>query len=142
MQFFLSFLCYQFADYSIKTTNDDGEEIAINDVVAIERKLGISELVSCFTTERKRFEREYERAKAKGAKIYTLVEGASFEAMYAHRYTSKMLPQSLLASVYSWQARYNTAFVFCKAETSGKVIKDILRYELREYLKKVGEENG
>lgn len=112
------------------------EDEQIQPAVAIERKMNLDELAMCFTKDRKRFEAEFERAKEAGAKIYLLVENASYENLYNGKYRSLFNPAAYTASVWAWAARYDLIPVFCKEETSGKIIKDILYRELKERLEK------
>ena len=123
-----------FGDYSASFPLPDGSELNLSDSVAVERKMSMAELAMCFSSERPRFEREFERAKAAQAKLYLLVEGATWESIYNGRYQSKVNPKALVASILAYLARYNCQVVFCKAETSGKLIRDIMRYEGRERL--------
>ena len=102
--------------------------------VAVERKMSIDELCACFTHERKRFEREFLRAKEAGTKMYLLVEGADWEKIYKGEYRSRLIPKSLVASLLAWSIRYNITFLFCKAGTSGRLIYDVLYREAKEFL--------
>lgn len=113
----------------------------INPYVAIERKMSIGELCQCFGSERKRFEREFNRAAQKGGKIYLLVENASWEKFYNGSYRSKFHPNALVASTLGWSTRYGFQIVFCRPETSGKLIHDILYRELKTRLER-GDFNG
>lgn len=124
-----------FGDYSCETILEN-KIIKLSNSVCIERKMSIDELCSCFTRERDRFKREFERAKAKQAKLYLLIENASWELIYNGRYKSQMSANALTASMFAWMARYNCPILMCKAETSGKLIKDILYRELKERLTK------
>lgn len=126
-----------FGDYSAKTTLDNGTEFDISSSVSIERKMNLDELCACYCKGRKRFTREFERAKSAGAKVYLLIENANWEKAYNGSYRSKMSPQALTASLFAWLARYNCQIVFCKEETSGKIIREILYREMKERL-----ENG
>lgn len=121
-------------DYSAEFTKPNGEIISLKDSVVVERKNSIDELCMCFTSERGRFEREFLRAQKGSIKVYLLVENATFESIYNGKYRSRMSPNSLVASILAWLARYNCVLIFCKAETSGKLIHDILHYEMRESL--------
>ena len=129
-----------FGDYSCKYIDIDGKDISLSDVVAIERKQDGNELAMCFGTQRKRFEREFIRAKEAGAIIYLLVEEECWESVYAgrygksERYRSKLPAKSLTASIHAWQARYRMNLQFCEEDTTGQLIADILKYELRERL--------
>ena len=78
-----------FGDYSVKC-----DCLSLADLVVIERKMSIDELCNCYCKERSRFEREFERAKAANAKVYLLIEGATWEDMYGGKYRSKMKPES------------------------------------------------
>lgn len=123
-------------DYSCKCTLPDGAELDFSNKVAIERKMSIDELCMCFGSQRKRFEREFERAKAAGTKIYLIVEGGNWESIYNGKYRSRMTPQALVASIDAFRSRYGMQLDFCRAETAGKLIRDILYRELKEYLER------
>lgn len=119
----------------------DGAELydlskAINPLCVIERKMSLEELASCFTRGRDRFKREFERAKEAGAKVYLLIENGSWEAIVNHRYRSKYHPSAFLASLTAWMTRYDFVPIFCKAETSGWLIKEILYRDIKERLTK------
>lgn len=102
----------------------------------IERKMSIDELAMCFGRGRARFDREFQRARAAGAKIYLLVENASWEAILGHRYRSRFTPQALMASLAAWSVRYDITPVFCRAPTSGRLIKEILYRDIKERLER------
>ena len=108
--------------------------LSLKGAVAIERKMSADELALCFGKERDRFEREFERAKASGTRIYLLVENTSFENLYAHKYRSLLSPNAFIASIFAWMTRYDCRIILCKAETTGKIIRDILYRELKERL--------
>ena len=122
-----------FGDYSAKVPVN-GEWLTLN--VAIERKMDLDELAQCYCNGRKRFEREFERAQTAGAKIYLLIENATWEDAYTGNYRSKMNPQSLIASILAWLARYRCQLIFCRQRTSGRLIYDILYREAREHLER------
>ena len=48
-----------------------------------------------------------------------------------------MKPVALVASMTAWLARYNCQLIMCKEETSGKLIKDLLYREMKEYLQQI-----
>lgn len=122
-----------FGDYSAKCEYD-GKEYSLECSVVVERKMSIDELCSCMCSDRKRFVKEFERAKVSGAKMYLLIENADIEKMYNGKYRSRMTPQALTASLFTFLCRYDSPFLFAKEETSGKLIKDILYREMKEYL--------
>ena len=128
-----------FGDYSAKVPVN-GEWLTLN--VAIERKMDLDELAQCYCNGRKRFEREFERAQTAGAKIYLLIENATWEDAYTGNYRSKMAPQALTASMLAWLARYRCQLIFCRQRTSGRLIYDILYREAREHLERTMLDEG
>lgn len=124
-----------FGDYSAKVNIPSDGEISLENAVCVERKMSLDEICNCYCRERKRFEREFERAKAAGATVYLLIENASWESAYSGDYRSKMTPKALVASLTAWTVRYDCKPIFCKAQTSGKLIKELLYREMKERLK-------
>lgn len=118
-----------FGDYSVKC-----DRLSLANSVTVERKMSIDELCHCYCQDRARFEREFERAKDAGAKIYMLIEDATWEDIYGGKYRSKMRPESLVASILAWLARYDCQLFLCKSSTTGQLIKDTLQRELKERL--------
>ena len=129
------------ADYTARFRLPNGEWFSLENHAVIERKSGIDELCGNFCQSRARFIREFERIKEAGAKAYTVVEGASWEAIYNHRYRSQMSPQALVASLTAWMARYNAHIIFCKDETFPKLCREILNREAKEILTNMEVEN-
>ena len=119
-------------DYTAEFILPNGETFSLENHALIERKLGISEICGNFCQNRARFIREFERIKEAGSKAYVIVEGASWEAIYNHRYHSQMSPQALAASMTAWMARYNAHIIFCRAETFPKLCREILYREAKE----------
>lgn len=124
-------------DYSAKFLLPDSSWFFLP--VAIERKYALDELCMCYCQQRGRFEREFERALEAHSKLYLLVEGGSWENVYSGKYHSQMNPKSLVGSILAWLARYNCQLMFCKKETSGQLIKDILYREGKEALLKLDQ---
>ena len=124
-------------DYSAKFLLPDSSWFFLP--VAIERKYAIDELCMCYCQQRGRFEREFERALEAHSKLYLLVEGGSWENVYSGKYRSQMNPKSLVGSILAWLSRYNCQLMFCKKETSGQLIKDILYREGKEALLKLDQ---
>ena len=118
------------ADYSAMVG-----DMTLEHDTACERKANLDELCSNLTADRDRFEREFLRAKANGTKVYLLIENASWSDIFLHNYRSKLAPKSLVASLLSWQVRFNITVVFCKPSETGQIIHGILYYAAREALK-------
>lgn len=127
----------KFGDYSARCPALD-----LTDQVAIERKMDLDEIAACYGSSRRRFTNEFERAKTAGAKTYLLVENGSWESVYTGCYRSKMSPKALAASLQAWLARYECQIIFCKQETSGRLIHDILYREMKERLVKMEDESN
>ena len=121
-----------FGDYSAKFPLPNGEWFSLADKVVIERKMHKDELCGCYCQSRQRFTKEFVRAAEAGAKVYLLIEDATWEKIYTGKYKSQMRETALVASILAWCARYNCIPIFCKAETSGILIKDILYREAKE----------
>lgn len=111
-----------------------GEEFSLENQVVIERKMSFDELCMCFGKERQRFQREFLRAREAGARIYLVVENGTWENAFSGRYRSKLTAEAFTASLAAWTARYNLIPLFCRPETTGKLIALILKYEMRERL--------
>lgn len=131
--------CLDYGDYSCKCTLPSGEVLDFSTMVVVERKESINEICTNFSKGRDRFVREFEKAKNDNCKVYLLIENASWESIYNGKYKSKFNPNALVASLCAWFSRYNATPIFCKDETSGKIIKDILYRELKEYLGRMKE---
>lgn len=123
-----------FGDYSCKVTLSNGEELVFANSFAIERKMDLDELAGCFCHSRARFEREFLRAKDLNAKLYLLVENASWEKVLQGKYRSKMSSKALLASMVAWLSRYNCQIIMCDSFNSGRLIREILYRESKERL--------
>lgn len=121
-----------YGDYSAEFVLPDGRTVAVN--AAIERKMSLEELSSCLTAERERFRKEFERAKEAGASMYLLVENATWENLINGKYKTKFNKNAFLGSIVAWIARYDIKPIFCKAETSGRLIREILYREMKKRL--------
>ena len=121
-------------DYTSEFILPNGETFSLENHAVVERKMSLGEICGNFCQNRARFIREFERIKDAGAKAYIVIEGASWEAIYNHRYNSQMAPQALVASLTAWMARYNAHIIFCKAETFPKLCREILYREAKEIL--------
>lgn len=128
-----------YGDYTYNFILPNGKELfapdeRIKGQVVIERKMNLDELANCFTHDRRRFEAEFERIKENQAKAYLLVENANWELLLNGQYRSQFNPKSFKASTVAYMSRYNVPIIFCKSETSGKLIYEILYRELKEKL--------
>lgn len=131
-----------YGDYAYNFVLPDGRQFMeysdheIEVPLSVERKMDLDELAGCFTRSRKRFEAEFKRAGNNGARIYLLVENASWEKLIAGKYRSKYNPAAFLASILAWQIRYNLQLIMCKEETTPVLIYEILKRDLKERLER------
>ena len=129
-----------YCDYCGQITLPNGDLYqtgsAIKPACCIERKMSLDELAMCFTRGRDRFRREFERASAAGAKVFLLVENGSWEAIMKHRYRSRFNAKAFEATLTAWTVRYNIVPLFCKADTSGELIREILYRDMKERLER------
>lgn len=116
-------------DYSAQLGDETYEKS-----VVIERKHNLDELCGNLTADRDRFEREFLRAKAYGTKVYLLIEEGSWNDAILGNYRSKFSSKSLMASLLSWQTRFNVTIIFADKRNSGTLIHGILYYAVREEL--------
>lgn len=121
-----------FGDYSAEFTLPDGQTVKVN--AAIERKMNLEELSGCLTKDRDRFRREFERSQEAGASMYLLVENATWENLVNGKYRTKFNKNAFTGSITAWIARYDLKPIFCKAETSGLLIREILFREMKKDL--------
>lgn len=102
--------------------------------IAIERKRNLDEICGNLSADRDRFEREFLRAKAIGTKVFLIIENATWTDIYLQNYRSKLSSKSLMASLMSWQVRFNITVIFCEPENTPRLIYQILYYAAREQL--------
>lgn len=102
----------------------------------LERKMDLDELAQCLTRYRDRFEREFKRAKEHNARIFLLVENATWENLLNGKYRTKVRPAAFYGSLISWIIRYDLQLIFCKEEISGQMIREFLYRDLRERIEK------
>ena len=130
-----------YGDYCYNATLPDGSKIydqnqTIEPLAVVERKMNLDELAQCFTRGRDRFQREFERAREQGCRIYLIVENANWENLLNGKYRTRFNANAFTASQIAWMVRYNTNVIFCKEQTSGRLIKEILYRDLKERLER------
>lgn len=130
-----------FGDYTYNCTLTDGSKLfdtsnTISPLCAVERKMSLDELAMCFTRSRDRFRKEFERAAKSGSKMFLVCENSSYEGILQERYKSKFNGKAFLASLIAWSVRYDVNVVFCKEESSARLIKEILYRDLKERLER------
>jgi ERCC4-type nuclease len=123
-------------DYSVETVLTDGTIYSLKAKFAIERKMSLGEICGNFCRGRDRFRKEFNRFRDGGGKLCIVIENASIDGLRSHRYNSQMSPSALMASLSAWYAEFDSPFYFCDKKDSGYLIYHILKYQLREHLKR------
>lgn len=131
-----------FGDYTYNTMVNgkplyEPDKLVTPKFCAIERKMDVDELAQCMTRSRERFKAEFDRARQAGSRIYLVVENGSWECISSGAYRTRVKPHVLMASCTAFMVRYNAQILFCREETTGHLIKEILYRDLKERL-----ENG
>lgn len=125
-----------FGDYSfyIPKNEDLGicEDIYFDKKIAIERKANAEEISNNFTKGRERFKREFERGN--GA-LRLLIEDTDYTKICDHMYDTDLSEVSFIASLHSFQEKYECPFFFVDKTHSGKYIYETFYYYLRNLLK-------
>lgn len=103
-----------------------------NDIV-IERKASLDELAGNFTQNRERFNDEFSRMAA--AKRYLIIENASYRDIATHHYRSQYNEKAFMASLFSFQIKYDLSVQMFPAEFTGYFIYELCRYCCRYFLK-------
>lgn len=124
-----------YGDYTFSFSLPDGRLVypdePIKGAAVIERKMSLEELSGNLCQEYERFRREFERAKENGAKVYLLVQDATWEKIINHRYQTRFNEKAYLHRLLGLCARYGAIPIFTQKELSGRMIREILEKELR-----------
>lgn len=113
-----------------------GEDIYFHRDCVVERKASLEELSGNLAQERKRFEEEFLKACNDGAKTYLMVEApGGYSDIIAHRYKTEFTPAAFMASLKTWEHRFDCNVQFISTEYSGYYIYSTFVYFAREALK-------
>lgn len=103
---------------------------------AIERK-SLNDLVGCVTRERERFERELIRLR--GYRFRRLLIVGTEDELANGDYTSTTPPAAVMASLITWEVRFDVPVVFCDdAEVAGGMVEAWIRAFAKELAKDAG----
>ena len=125
-------------DYSFYVEANDElsipRDIYFDNKIFVERKANLDELATNFSKNRTRFEEEFSISSAE--RKYLLIEGANYEDILLHNYTSEFNPKSYLGSLHSFNHRYNLQIVFLPDRDYSPIyILGIFKYYLRNLVK-------
>lgn len=108
------------------------EEINLEDILCIERKMSIDEISTNISTNRERFKREFERSKAE---IIIVIENNTYKDIATKNYKSKLMPNQFLGGLHSLSDEYGVSFIFVDKDCSALLIYNFLKYRIRNILK-------
>lgn len=124
-----------YGDYSFYIPKNNkleiDDDIFFTNEITIERKANAEELSGNFTEDRERLKREFERGRGK---IRLLIEDSTYSDINSGNYKTKFPSNSYIASLHTFQERYNTPFIFVKKEQSANYIYNTFKYYLRTKL--------
>ena len=127
----------EYGDYSFMIPEAAaGEDIYFHRDIVIERKASLEELSGNLAQERERFEKEFLKAGNDGCKMYLMVEApGGYSDIISHKYRTDFKPVSYMASLRTWESRFNCNVQFIAPEYSGYYIVSAFQYFAREALK-------
>lgn len=106
--------------------------IDFREKLCIERKMSADEISVNLSTNKERFNREFERSNAD---ILILIENNSYKDIAKGEYKSKLHPKSFLGLLHSFSDKHNSPFIFLDKEVSALWIYNTYKYKLKNYLK-------
>lgn len=123
-------------DYSARIPKNEElgiiEEINLENILCIERKMSADEISTNVSTNRERFKREFERAEAE---IIIVIEGSTYKDIAIKNYNSKLTPNQFLGSLHGISDEYSVPFIFIDKGYSALYIYNLLKYRFRNILK-------
>ena len=127
----------EYGDYSFMIpASAAGNDIYFHRDCIIERKASLEELSSNFTKERERFEKEFLKAGNDGCKVYLMIEvPGGYNDIISHKYGTKFEPAAYMASLKTWEHRFDANIQFISPEYAGYYIVSTFQYYAREKLK-------
>lgn len=125
-----------YGDYSFYLSTPSGERVYFHRDIVIERKASLEELSGNLAQEREAFEKEFLRAGNDGAKIYLMVEDkGGYSSIIGHKYQTQFSPAAYMASLKTWEHRFEANIQFIDPQYSGFYIYSTFTYFVREALK-------
>ena len=129
-----------FSAYCVIDTLEVGDYsvAGLTDRVAIERK-SLQDLISSFTTGRKRFDTEFR--KARSLEYFAVVVEARLSDVIRGDYErSKANPSAIFESIMSWSCKYGTPFFLAESRSlAGKTTESLLQKYVRQFHQAVQE---
>ena len=126
-----------YGDYSCKLpASAAGRDIYFHDSIVIGRKNSLEEISGNFSKGRERFEAEFLKARSVGCKIYLMVEDPrGYTGVITGGYRTGMKPAAFMASLKTWEHRFDANIQFIDPQYAGYYIATTLQYFVREALR-------
>ena len=127
----------EYGDYSFMIpASVAGEDIYFHRDIVIERKASLEELSGNLAQERERFEKEFLKAGNDGCKVYLMIESpGGYSDIIGHKYRTEFTPTAYMASLKTFEHRFNANIQFISPEYAGYYIVSTFQYYTREVLK-------
>lgn len=127
-----------FGDYSFMLPQVEGltsNELYFHKEIVVERKNSLEELSSNLGKGRDRFEKEFLKARNNGCSIHLMVENPQgYNDIMKHNYNTDFKPVAYMASLKSFEQRYDLKVQFIEPQYSGYNIYSTFYYYMRERL--------
>lgn len=125
-----------FGDYSFMLPKVEGltsNELYFHKEIVIERKNSLEELSGNLGKNRDRFEKEFLKARNNGCSIHLMVENPQgYNDIMRHNYNTDFKPVAYMASLKSFEQRYDLKVQFIDKQYSGYNIYSTFYYYMRE----------
>lgn len=122
----------EFADYSFMIPKNEEldilSDIYFNDLVSIEKKMDLTEVIGNITKGRKQFKDEL--ARHKGLMIL-MIEKDDYKDICEENYRNDVSRQSVLGSLHKFQHEFDVPFIFVSKKYSGIYIHQTFKYYLK-----------
>ncbi len=121
-------------DYSAVLRLPNDYILDFTDLVSVERKMSVDELLDCFAANHERFEAELSRAKNSGCKLFIATEEGNYTQLVSGAYKRKISIDQVLSTYHTFQMRYDVRFEWVTPDTFVKFTYETLRRYIYEYL--------
>jgi ERCC4-type nuclease len=103
---------------------------------AVELKQTLDELASnCVGHNRDRLEREFSRLRPYRLKRLLVIGASCEEDILTHIYRSRINPRVILASLFTWQSRFDLPYILVSSrEKAARLIETLAFYHCREVI--------
>jgi len=105
-------------------------------LIVVEKKNSLTEICGNFTSKRKQFGDEFNRMPVE-VNSHIVIEEATWKKVSNGSYRSEMHPNSMWASLLTWNARYGCPIWFVGKGESAELIYKLIYYGIMEKLKNI-----